>query len=123
MSKGIENIRLIPRSIPVEIKGDRRVTALSIQNVDTDEVSDIEVSGVFEAMGQMIPDNEKFGDFVELDHRGYIVTDSEMRTSTPGLYAAGDTRQKSLRQIITACADGAQAATSAHGYLRTVKQS
>ena len=120
---GVENVHLIPRSIPVEIKGDRKVTALTIKNLDTEEISDIEVSGVFEAMGQMIPDNELFRDLVELDKRGYIVTDEEMRTSTPGLYAAGDTRQKSLRQIITACADGALAATSAHGYLKTVKRS
>lgn len=116
----IENIHLMPRHIPVEIKGDKRVNALTVKNIDTGEVTDIEVSGVFEAIG-LIPDNDVFGDIVELDERGYILTDTEMRTSTPGLFAAGDTRQKSLRQIVTACADGAQAATSAHEYLKMGK--
>ena len=110
------NVKLMPRHIPVEIKGERRVSALRVKNLDTDEEYDIEVNGVFEAVG-LIPDNGLFSDLVELDERGYILTDDEMRTSTPGLFAAGDTRQKSLRQIVTACSDGAIAATSAHEYL------
>ena len=52
-----------------------------------------------------------------LDERGYVVTNDRMETSTPGLFAAGDVRQKPLRQIITAAADGAVAATSASAYL------
>ena len=114
--KDIDNIRLMPRHIPLEIKGDKRVSALTVKNLDTEEISDLEVSGVFEAIG-LIPDNDLFAKLVELDERGYIVTDDEMRTKTAGLYAAGDTRQKTLRQIITACADGAQAATAAQEYL------
>ena len=110
------NVKLMPRHIPVEIKGERRVSALRVKNLDTDEEYDIEVNGVFEAVG-LIPDNGLFSDLVELDERGYILTDDEMRTRTPGLFAAGDTRQKSLRQIVTACSDGAIAATSAHEYL------
>lgn len=112
----IDNIHLMPRHIPLEIKGEKRVSALTVKNLDTEEISDLEVSGVFEAIG-LIPDNDLFAELVELDERGYIVTDDEMRTKTAGLYAAGDTRQKTLRQIITACADGAQAATAAQEYL------
>ena len=115
--EGIDNIRLMPRHIPVEFKGERRVTALTVRNIDTDETYDLEVNGVFEAIG-LIPDNDVFANLVELDDNGYILTDDEMRTKTEGLYAAGDTRQKSLRQIVTACADGAQAATSAHHFLK-----
>lgn len=115
-----ENIRLMPRHIPLEIKGEKRVTALTVKNLDTEEVYDLEVNGVFEAIG-LIPDNDLFSGLVELDQNGYILTDSEMRTATPGLFAAGDTRQKSLRQIVTACADGAQAATAAHEYLKMGK--
>lgn len=114
--KDIDNIHLMPRHIPLEIKGEKRVSALTVKNLDTEEISDLEVSGVFEAIG-LIPDNDLFAELVELDERGYIVTDDEMRTKTAGLYAAGDTRQKTLRQIITACADGAQAATAAQEYL------
>lgn len=112
----IDNIRLMPRHIPLEIKGDRLVSALTVKNLDREETYDIEVSGVFEAIG-LIPDNDVFRDLAELDDNGYILTDSEMRTKTPGLFAAGDTRQKSLRQIVTACSDGAQAATAAQEYV------
>ena len=113
----IDNIRLMPRHIPVEIKGDFVVSALTVKNVDSGETSDIEVNGVFEAIG-LIPDNDLFSELAELDNNGYIITDGEMRTKTPGLFAAGDTRQKSLRQIVTACSDGAQAATAAHDFLK-----
>lgn len=114
--EGIDNIRLMPRHIPLEIKGDKRVSALAVKNLDTDEVSELEVNGVFEAIG-LIPDNDVFANVVELDENGYILTDDEMRTKTEGLFAAGDTRQKHLRQIVTACSDGAIAATAAHAYL------
>ena len=113
----IDNIRLMPHHIPVAIKGDFTVSALTVKNLDTGEESDLAVSGVFEAFG-MTPDNDIYGDLVELDEKGYLLTDSEMRTGTPGLFAAGDTRHKSLRQSVTACADGAQAADSARKYLR-----
>ena len=113
----IDNIRLMPRHIPVEIKGDFVVNALTVKNVDSGEMSDIEVNGVFEAIG-LIPDNDLFSELAELDNNGYIITDGEMRTKTPGLFAAGDTRQQSLRQIVTACSDGAQAATAAHDFLK-----
>ena len=118
--ENFDNIKLMPRHIPLEIKGEKRVSALTVKNLDTDEEYDIEVNGVFEAIG-LIPDNDIFGELAELDERGYILTDDEMRTSTPGLFAAGDTRKKSLRQIVTACSDGAQAATSAHEYLKMGK--
>lgn len=113
----IGNIRLLPRHIPLEIKGERRVSALRVRNLDTEEEYDIEVNGVFEAIG-LIPDNDLFSNLVELDDNGYILADENMRTKTAGLFVAGDTRQKHLRQIVTACSDGAIAATSAHEYLK-----
>ena len=112
----LPNIKLMPRHIPTEIKGDRRVRALTVKSLETAEDTDIEVSGVFEAVG-LIPDNAVFSNIVELNEHGYIVTDNDMRTKTEGVFAAGDTRVKHLRQIVTACADGAIAATSAHAYL------
>lgn len=114
--KDLPNVRLMPRHIPLAIKGERRVSALTVKNLDTGETCDLEVGGVFEAIG-LIPDNRLFGELVMLDERGYILTDDEMRTATEGLFAAGDTRQKHLRQIITACSDGAIAATAAYEYL------
>lgn len=114
--EGLDNVRLMPRHIPLEIKGERMVSALRVKNLDTDEEADLAVSGVFEAIG-LIPDNDVFANLVELDENGYILTDDEMKTKTEGLFAAGDTRQKRLRQIVTACADGAIAATAAQEYL------
>ena len=116
-----DNIRMLPRHIPLEIKGDRRVTALTVQNADTGEESDLAVDGVFELLRGMKADNEIYRNLAELDERGFILTDNEMRTKTPGLFAAGDTRHKSLRQIVTACADGAQAATSAQEYVSEMR--
>lgn len=112
----IDNIKLLPRHIPLEIKGEKRVSALKVKNLDTEEEYDIEVSGVFEAIG-LIPDNDLYADLIDLDENGYLLTDESMKTKTPGLFAAGDTRKKGLRQIVTACSDGAVAATAAHEYL------
>lgn len=113
-----ENIRLLPRHIPLEIKGDFAVRALSVKNADTGEESDLAIDGVFEALRGMSSDNEIYKELVDQDEKGFIITDGEMRTKTPGLFAAGDTRHTSLRQIVTACSDGAIAATAAHDYLK-----
>ena len=64
-----------------------------------------------------VPASELVGDLVTLSPDGYIVTNDEMATTTPGLFAAGDVRQKPLRQIVTAASDGAIAATMVSAYL------
>lgn len=114
--KELPNITLLPRHIPLEFKGEKRIEALSVKDLETDTVKDLEVGGVFEAIG-LIPDNEIFASLVDLDENGYILADDEMCTRTEGLFVAGDTRRKNLRQIVTACSDGAIAATSAQAYL------
>ena len=63
------------------------------------------------------PDTELFKDIVKMDPAGYILADETCATSAPGIYAAGDCRKKQLRQVITAVADGANAATSAFNYI------
>ncbi len=72
--------------------------------------------GVFLAVG-LIPDNEYFKELVTLDDRGYFKSDETMTTKTPGLFVAGDARAKTLRQVTTACGDGAIAAIAACNYL------
>ena len=59
---------------------------------------------------------------VDLDQNGYIIADQELRTSVPGIFAAGDNRQKRLRQIVTAASDGALAAESAIEYINNLKK-
>ena len=71
---------------------------------------------MFVAIGQ-IPENEIFKEFAELDERGYVDSDENCTTKTPGLFVAGDCRKKQIRQITTACGDGAVAALAACRYI------
>ena len=72
--------------------------------------------GIFVLVGR-VPETEALRGFVSLDESGYAITDPHMATETPGLFVAGDAREKPLRQIVTAAADGAVAATSAAAFL------
>ncbi|MBR6229681.1 MAG: thioredoxin-disulfide reductase [Eubacterium sp.] len=107
-----ENVSFVLDSVATEILGEDMVTGLRVKNVKTDEITDLQVSGIFIAIGQM-PDNQIFTDVVSLDDQGYIIADETCETGTPGIYAAGDCRTKGVRQLTTAAADGAVAALAA----------
>lgn len=109
-------IEVIWNSVPVEVLGDEIVEGLRINNKVAGEETELEVNGVFVFVG-LDPISEVFKGVVEMDDKGYIVTDTDMRTNIPGVFAAGDVRQKTLRQVITAAADGAIAATAAEKYI------
>jgi len=100
-----------------EILGEEVVKGLRLTNVKTKQHSILEVSGVFVAVGLM-PNSQHFFNILELDDAGYIVTDETMATSVPGIFAAGDIRRNSARQIAAAVGDGATAAMSAFRYLQ-----
>ena len=106
-----ENIEIIANSVPVEITGKFEVDGIRIENKDK-EMRDIPLQGVFVAIGT-VPNSDIVKDFVDLDNYGYIKTNKDMETSVHGVYAIGDVRDTVLRQVITACADGAIAAQSA----------
>lgn len=91
------------------------LSALKIKDVNSNEIRTLDVCGLFVAIGRT-PASKDF-DSLEIDENGYIVTDENMRTNVDGVFAAGDVRSKPLRQIITACSDGAIAADSALKYL------
>lgn len=99
----------------VEYKGDKELTGLVFENTVTHVKREYMTDNVFLCVGQ-IPQNDLFADLLLLD-KGYIVTNDKMETKTPGLYAAGDTRKKDSRQLITACYDGTIAAISILKYL------
>ena len=101
---------------PLAILHEKRVTGLRLEDVKTSEVSDIAVDGIFVAVGR-VPSTELVRGQVELDEAGYVAADESTRTNLPGVYAAGDLRQKPLRQIVTAAADGATAAHFAEEYV------
>jgi len=99
------------------IIGDNKVSGLSLRNVKTGEITKLEVAGVFVAIG-FEPNSQSFADIIELDKNGLIKTDELMATSAPGIFAIGDIRKNSPRQVAGAVGDGATAAISAFKYLR-----
>ena len=111
-------------SVVVELKGDGILESMVVKNVKTGELTEIVADeddgtfGVFCFIG-FVPNSEIFEGKVSMDH-GYILTDDDMCTNIPGVFAAGDVRKKSLRQVVTAAADGAIAAIQANKYIEGV---
>ena len=95
---------------------DGALTGLQVKNDQTGETASIRVDGAFLAVGLM-PENEAFAEFAALNDWGYFDSAEDCLTRTPGLFVAGDCRSKRIRQVVTASADGAVAATAACMYL------
>lgn len=112
----LPNVEFIPSAVPKSIKGDKKVTALEIELKKSGEIKDIAVDGIFVAVG-MIPNNKLVPDFVAMNETGYVIADETGITNTEGFFVAGDLRTKSLRQVITAASDGANAIKSVTDYL------
>jgi thioredoxin reductase (NADPH) len=108
------NIEIRLQQTVFQIKGDKTVEAIAIRGENTYELP---VKAVFPFVGS-IPNTSFIADKDVLDKNGYIIADQDMKTSVPGLFAAGDVIAKTLRQIVTAASDGAIAAGSASKYLR-----
>lgn len=108
-----EKIEILWNSAVEAIEGASRVELVRLSG---DHAGSLNVDGVFVAIG-LAPDNERFAPVLELDEGGYIRAGEDCRTSVPGVFAAGDTRTKEVRQILTAAADGAVAATLASAWL------
>ena len=113
-----ENIEVRPNTSVFGFEGDKALTAIKYKTADG-EVKTHEIPAVFVAIGQ-IPDNKKFENLVDLDKDGYIIADETCKTKTEGLFVAGDCRTKTVRQVSTAIADGAVAATNASIYLESL---
>jgi thioredoxin reductase (NADPH) len=111
-------ITLVWETIPLRILGQNSVEAIEMRNVRTGDVQRKEVKGVFVFIGT-IPNTELVRDSVKLDQNGFILTDDNMQTSLPGVFAAGDIRSKLFRQISTAVGEGAAASYSAERYLES----
>lgn len=111
-----EKIEFVWDTVVTEMVGDEGLTALKLKNVKTEEERELAVDCVFLYVG-VHPNTDFVKDLVELDERGLIVTDEDMRTSAPGIFAAGDCRSKTLKQVATAVGEGAAAAFSAQEYI------
>ena len=110
--KKIPNITFRHNLSAKEFLGEKNLEAVRFEDTKTGEEVTIPAKGCFIAIGQE-PHNEPFANAVELDAKGFIVVDQNMMTSTRGLYAVGDCRQKTMRQVVTAINDGAIAAIHA----------
>ncbi len=111
----LDNVEMVWDSVAERIEGENKVERLVVSNVKTGETRELELQGVFIAVG-ISPNSAAFEGTVEMEN-GYIRAGEDCASSCPGIFAAGDVRTKGLRQIVTAVADGANAITAVERYL------
>jgi thioredoxin reductase (NADPH) len=111
-----DNVEFVLNAVVAELLGEGNVTGVRIQDTKTGAFRELEVTGVFVAIGQM-PDNGAFSSLVDLDESGYIRAQEDCKTTNEGVFAAGDCRTKTVRQLTTAAADGAVAGLAACEYI------
>jgi len=117
-----DKISFIWNTEVAEIKGEGIVESIVLKNRETGEITEYHADeedgtfGIFPFVGYL-PLSDIYKDIIDMDERGYILTDVDMKTNVPGVFAAGDIRQKSLRQVVTAVSDGAIAAVQAEKYI------
>jgi len=109
-------IEFLLSTVAKAIEGKDFVQKLKLQNVKTEKQSTLEVAGVFMAVG-LKPNTEYLKNTLPLDEGGHIITDEQMKTKIPGIFAAGDIRSNSIRQTVAAAGDGAIAAISAKDFI------
>ena len=116
--EGKDNIEITKNAKTIKLNGESELTSIVFERQDgsTFEIKD---TPLFVAIGQ-IPDNKKFENLADLDDQGYFLSDETTKTKTPGLFVAGDTRKKDVRQVCTAVCDGAVSATQACIYLNSL---
>ena len=114
-------IEVLYHRVLSEIRGEDAIETLLIQNVQTGQITSVPASGcgVFIFIGYR-PSSELYAGKLEMDENGYLITDENLGTNLPGVFAAGDVRRKQLRQIVTAVSDGAIAGIQACKFLSDV---
>ncbi|HLD35803.1 MAG TPA: thioredoxin-disulfide reductase [Planctomycetota bacterium] len=119
-AKQNSKIEFIWNSVIDKVVGTGKIEKVGIRNVLDGSERGLNIDGIFVFIG-FEPNTVFLKDFVNLDKEGYVITDSGMKTSCEGVFAAGDVRSNTLRQIITACGDGARAAVSAQHFVENLK--
>ena len=114
-----ENVEFIYNSNVTKLISDKRLRAIEVTNNLDGSVRTVELNGLFVAVGR-IPENRNFANLVKLDDAGYVEAGEDCHTSCDGIFVAGDNRTKTLRQLVTAAADGAMAATEAVKYINII---
>lgn len=110
------NIDYIYNTVVTGYEGETNLQAIRLLNTETQETSRLEIDGIFLAIGTA-PENDAYQKVAKLNEYGYIVSDENCQTGTPGIYVAGDCRTKAYRQVATAISDGAAAALNACRFL------
>jgi len=111
-----DNVEIIWNSVVTKLYGEESLTGIQVKNTKYDKISELEMNGLFVAIGST-PSTELVKDLVELNKQGYIISDESCKTSVDGIFAIGDIRTKSVRQVLTAAADGAVSIYEAEKYL------
>lgn len=114
------NVKFIMGTVVEELIGDDSLKAIKIKNVASGETKEIELDGIFVAIGQ-VPANEPFKNVAKLNNWGYFEADEACESGTPGIFVAGDARSKRIRQITTACSDGTIASLAAIHYVDSLE--
>lgn len=112
----VGKIEFVLNSVVKALNGEDKLISVVVENKIDKTLREIPVDGLFVAIGRR-PDTSLIQDIITLDENGYIITDENMRTNIDGVYAVGDVRQKILRQIVTACSDGAISAVDIIDYI------
>ncbi len=115
-----EKMDFIWNTIVEEILGDQEVEGVRLKNLKTGETRNLPCKGIFIYVGTL-PNSKFLKGKVDMDEKGYILTDNNMATSLEGVFACGDVRKKALRQVVTACGEGAAAAFSAQQFVEEKK--
>ena len=110
------NAEIITGTVVDEIVDGAALSCIVVKKTATGEKTKLYIDGMFVAIG-LVPENEGFKNVADLDSYGYIDTDETCTTKTPGVFVAGDSRKKAVRQVATAVSDGAVAAISACRYI------
>ena len=111
-----DNVEFIYNSNVTRLIYDKRLSAIEVTNKIDGSVKTLEINGLFIAVGR-VPENQNFAELIKLDDAGYVQAGEDCHTSCAGIFVAGDNRTKTLRQLVTAAADGAMAATEAVKYI------
>ena len=117
--KSKENVEFVYNSNVTKLIGNDKLESIEITN-NNGEIKDINIACLFVSIGQ-VPENNNFAKLINIDEKGYIIAGEDCHTNVEGIYVAGDTRTKSLRQLVTAAGDGAVAATEAIIYVNKMR--
>ncbi len=110
-------VNFLLNHIAISINGKERVESITVENRESNKKKTIEVSGIFIYVG-LNPNSGFLKNFIELDDYGFVITNKKLETSVHGVFAAGDIRAETIRQVVTACGDGAVAAINAYHYIK-----